>query len=169
MEVIPSALQLSRFANDHSVRCEFKANSRQEEHDSITKVKDCMLSIMKWMDTVQLKMNPNKTEFIYFSHRIQLQKCSYNQLNINGDLIERTDTIHFLGTWFNSGLMYKTHINKKCQVAMCNFQRIKSIRHLLDTESCASLCISLCMFHLDYANSLLYGLPETSINKLQRI
>ena len=52
---------------------------------------------------------------------------------------------------------------------MLNFLRIKSIRHLVDEEKTASLCLSLCISHLDYCNSLLYGLPDTSTNKLQQI
>ena len=67
----------------------------------------------------------------------------------------------------DSSHIYKTHINKKCQAALANFQRIKLIRHLLDDHSCADLCISLCISHLDYANALLYGLPEALISKLQ--
>ena len=51
---------------------------------------------------------------------------------------------------------------------MCNFQRIKSIRHLLDQSSCTDLCVSLCPSHLDYTNAILYGLPEVSLNKFQR-
>ena len=50
---------------------------------------------------------------------------------------------------------------------MNNFQRIKSIRHLLDSTMCANLCLSLCLSHLDYANSILYGLPDSTINKLR--
>ena len=113
--------------------------------------------------------NLSKTEFIYFGNKIQLRKCPTVRLNINGDLIERTDVIHYLGAWMGSSLTYKTHINKKCQAAMTNFQRIKSIRHLLDDHSCADLCISLCISPLDYANALLYGLPEASISKLQHV
>ena len=97
--------------------------------------------------------------------------CKYSTLllNVNGHLIERSDVIQYLGAWLDSSLTCKIHINKKCQAAMANFQRIKSIRHLLDNHSCADLCISSCISHLDYANSLLYGLPEVSISKLQRV
>ena len=168
-EIIPDNLRLSGFANDHSVRCKFKANERNQEQQCIKEVEDCMLNIRKWIDAVWLKMNPSKTEFIYLGSRIQLQKYTFNQLNLNGDLIERTDVIRYFGAWLDREVTYKSHINKKYQTAMCNFQRIKCIRHLLDDHSCASLCVSLCMSHLDYANSLLYGLPEVSINKLQRI
>ena len=52
---------------------------------------------------------------------------------------------------------------------MLNFLRIKSIRHLLDEDTTMTLCLSLCISHLDYCNSALYGLPGISINKLQHI
>ena len=121
------------------------------------------------MDTVQLKMSSSKTEFIYFGNKVKLHKCSTRKLNINGDLIERTDGIQYLGAWLDCSLTYKTHITKKYQAAMANFQRIKLICHLLNDQCCTDLCISLCIPHLDYANSFLYELPESSINKLQRV
>ena len=52
---------------------------------------------------------------------------------------------------------------------MANFIRIRSIRHLLDTDTTAGLCLSLCISHIDYCNSLLYGVPQSSLKKLQRV
>ena len=33
-----------------------------------------MLNIKKWMDQMQLKMNPSKTEYIYFGNIMQIKK-----------------------------------------------------------------------------------------------
>ena len=52
---------------------------------------------------------------------------------------------------------------------MMNFMRIRSICHLLDAHTTASLCFSLCLAHIDYCNSILYGLPDISINKMQKV
>ena len=52
---------------------------------------------------------------------------------------------------------------------MLNYFKIKSIRPLLDDHTTARLCLSLCISHLDYCNSMLYGLPDTTLNRLQRI
>ena len=119
------------------------------------------------MDDVRLKMNPAKTEFIYFGNPVQLKKCTVGSIKVDGDLILRTHSICYLGAWLNSGLNFKTHVTKK--LAMANLQRIKSIRHLLDEATTANLCISLCILHLDYANSILYGLPDTTILKMQQV
>ena len=114
-------------------------------------------------------MNPSKMEFILFGNQVQLNKCETRNINVNGDLIVRSDEIRYLRVWMDANLNYKLHVTKKCLAAMINFQKIKSICHLLDSHMCASLCISLCMSHLDYANSLLIGLPDITINKLQHV
>ena len=65
-DVVPEDLQLSGFADDHSIRKVFKAGNTNAERETTTKLETCLLSIKKWMDEARLKMNPAKTEFIYF-------------------------------------------------------------------------------------------------------
>ena len=93
----------------------FKANSREEECGTITELESCLLSIKKWMDEMRLKMNPSKTEFIYFGNAVQLWKCAISAIDAAGDLILRTDTIRYLGVWLDSTLNFKTHVTKKCK------------------------------------------------------
>ena len=114
-------------------------------------------------------MNPSKTEFIYFGNAKQLQKYTANSINMAGDLIVRSEVIRYLGVWLNSTLNFKTHVTKKCKAAMLNFLRIRSIHHLLTEDATSSLVLSLCVSHLDYCNSVLYGLPDITINKMQKI
>ena len=105
----------------------FKACNRQEEHDTNASLENCLLSIKKWMDEARLKMNPAKTEFIYFRNTKQIQKCTITSINVAGDLALRSDTIKYLGVWLDSELSFKMHVTKKCKAAMLNFIRIRSI------------------------------------------
>ena len=50
---------------------------------------------------------------------------------------------------------------------MYNLLRIKHIRKYLTQKAAQILISSLVMSHLDYANSLLYGLPDCDIDKFQ--
>ena len=52
---------------------------------------------------------------------------------------------------------------------MLNLLKIKETRKYLTKEACANAVIALVMTHLDYANSILVGLPKASINQLQRV
>ena len=49
-DMVPKDLQLSGFADDHSVRRPFKANNRQEESETQTSLEKCLLSVKRWMD-----------------------------------------------------------------------------------------------------------------------
>ena len=168
-DVVPIDLQLSSFADDHSIRGIFKAGNIQQEKATKSKIEACMLNIKHWMDTMRLKMNPSKTEFIYFGSSHQLRKCVIENLDVAGDLFLRSHSIRYLGAYLDKNLNYKQHVNKKCQAAMFNYFKIKVIRRLLDIPTATSLCLSLCIFHLDYCNSLLYGLLDATINRMQRV
>ena len=168
-DVIPEDLQLSGFADAHSIRKAFKAGNTNEEINTISQLEDCLLSIKQWMDQTRLKMNPSMTEFIYFGNAKQLLKCTANTINIAGNLILRSDIIRYLGVCLNSTLNFKLHVTKNCKAAMANFIRIRGIHHLLTEEATSSLVLRLCVSHLDYCNSVLYGLPDITLDRLQKI
>ena len=128
-----------------------------------------MVDGKSWMDQVRLKMNPSKTEFIYFGRRTQLSKCVVTQVNVNGELLERASLIKYLGTWLDAQLSFREHKTKKCQTAIINYLCIRNINHLLTDSACETLLLSLCVSHLDCANTLSYGLTATTIDKFQRI
>ena len=148
-EIVPSNLTLSGFVDDHSIRRSFKADSTTDETEKTQILEECMLKIKSWMDSMHLKMNPNKTEFIYFGSRPQLKTCKVESLKVSEDLIPRANTIRYLGVYMDAHLSYKHHITKKCQAAMSNYFKIRSIRPLLDVSTTARLCLSLCILHLD--------------------
>ena len=116
-EVVPEGLQLSGFADDHSVRREFKANDRADECATNSMLEECMLNVKRWMDETQLKMNTAKTEFIYFGNQHQLDKCTTDTINVAWDLVLRASTIKYLGVYMDSNLNFKQHITNKCSMA----------------------------------------------------
>ena len=166
-EVTPSSLQLSGFVDDHSVHNTFKASSRSEVNSSITQMEEYLLKIKSWMHETRIKMNPSKTKFIYFGSKQQHSNCMLDTISVAGDLIVRSHLIKYQGTWMDSELNFKHHVMKICQCAMINFKRIQSIRHLLNNQTTESLCLSLCISHLDYCNSVLFGLPAVTLSKVQ--
>ena len=52
---------------------------------------------------------------------------------------------------------------------MLNIFKIKHIRRYLTQEACEVLVHGLVMLHLDYCNSLYYGLPDCDLNRLKRV
>ena len=86
-----------------------------------------------------------------------------------GDRIDCSEVIKLLATHIDKHLSFKHHIRVKCKTAIYNLLRIKHIRWYLTHKAAQILVSSLIMSHLDYANSLLYGLPHCNIDKLQHV
>ena len=77
--------------------------------------------------------------------------------------------MRYLGAYLDPALNLKQHIKMKCRAAMLNLLKIKATRKYLATKAYAKAVITLVMTHLDYANSILTGLPKASICQLQRV
>ena len=71
-------VQLFGFADDHILTDTFQAGNRTSEMNTIVRLEDTLTDTKDWMDAVKLKMNLDKTEFIYFGHKQQLNKCLIN-------------------------------------------------------------------------------------------
>ena len=68
LDEIVKDLTLNGFADDHSVRKTFKPDKLEhhQEINTIAVLEKSILDIKSLMDSVRLKMNNSKTEFIYF-------------------------------------------------------------------------------------------------------
>ena len=69
-----------------------------------------------------------------------------------------------LDSWFDSQLSKSTHISKLCSLAFFHLHNISRIRKFLRPVETKSLLHSLLP-----CNSLLYGLPASQLNKVQRV
>ena len=63
----------------------------------------------------------------------------------------------------------KEHTNFICKTAFLEIQRISTIRHYLTDGATKTLVASLVLSRIDYCNSLLAGLPQSLVGKLQRV
>ena len=139
------------------------------ETTCISQLEECLSSVNKWMGTMRLKMNPSKTELIYFGSKEQLGKCILDSMDVESSIVNRSDSIMLLGCFLDKNLSFLKNINNQCQKSMVNFYRIKSIHPYINKEAYEILVHTLIMSYLDYTNCLHYGLPSKFIWKFQRI
>ena len=110
-----------------------------------------------------------RTEYILFGSRHQLNKVEQEPLKAGPDFIEQSDKVKYLGGVLDNTLNFESHVSLKVQKAMANLIKIKSIHRYIIKEACTTLVIMLCMSHLDYSNAILYGLPKKTIKRYQVI
>ena len=166
-DVIPPEIDLSGFADDHILKTEFSPKSVDAEPGAISTLENVTVKVKDWMDSNKLKMNCSKTEFILFGSRQQINKCSTT--SINRDRVDRAGSIKYLGAMLDENLNFKNHANTKCKTAMMNFHKISLLRPYLTVQVTKVFVLSLVMSHLDYSNSILYGIASNELNKMQII
>lgn len=167
--VVPKDHKLNGFADDHSISDKFYPKKHGEEDNVIKRLQTTPAEVKDWMKKVRLKMNDSKMEFMYFGSNHLLKKTKVQKININGIDVQKSECVRLLGAWLDSSLSFKNHIKKKASSAMANFYKLKQIRSYLTKEACETLVLSLCISHIDYGNALLYGLPNKTIDVLQRV
>jgi hypothetical protein len=80
-----------------------------------------------------------------------------------------TPSARNLGFIFDSDLSHTKHISSVCQSSFFHIRQLRQIRPCLDQNSATILANSLVSTKLDYCNSLYYGLPASSIKRLQLV
>ena len=70
---------------------------------------------------------------------------------------------------FDDKLSMKQQVSKICQSTYLKLHRISSIRHVLTVGATKTLVTSLVFSRLVYCNSLLSGIPQQLIDKLQKL
>ena len=114
--------------------------------------------------------NSNKTKFILF----QLQsrsRCPSSSFSISfgGSVLCPVDTALNLGVIWDKHLKMKSHISNVCKVASFALSRIGALYSYLDKSSIERLVHAFISCRLDYCNALFYGMPDSELNRLQRI
>ena len=124
-----------------------------------------------WCTSRRLQLNFDKTEMIWFGSRSNLAKLQ----RINLSLQVRTSNIHpssvvqDLGVYMDSERTMKEHVAKIAAVCFYHIRRLRQVRRRIGQEVTQQLVLALIMSKLDYCNSVLAGLPTSTLQPLQRV
>ena len=110
----------------------------------------------------QLKLNDNKTEFIIIGSRHQLSKVRMDSINVGLSEIKSASSLRDLGAWFDECMTMNKHVSKVCSKAFGALFKINKIRKFLTEETTKTLIHAFISSHLDYCNSLLYGIAVST-------
>ena len=136
------------------------------ENESMT---DCISDVRSWMISDNLMLNDDKTEFLILGTKQQLTKVNIDNIKVGSANVSPVPVVRNLGSWFDSQLTMSSHISKLCSVAFYHLYNIRRIRKYLSQEATATLVHAFITSRTDYCNSLLYGLPDNQLVKIQRV
>ena len=132
-------------------------------------MEDCIDDLRKWMIVHRLFIQSSKTEFIIIGSPQQLSKVSINKLRVGEVTISPVSAVRDLGSSLDIHMSMNIHVSKVCSKAFQSLYHIKQIRKYLTEDSTRILVHAFITSHIDYCNSLLYGIPKYQVNRLQKI
>ena len=142
------------YADDTQVYLHCDNNVASLRH-AVHQLENCIFDICDWMRRNALKFNEDKTEFVIFS----------TKNNLNNSLVVGKD-VKILGVTFDNRMTLQKHITSICPVVNIHIRKINSIRRYLSNTAVRTLVQSIVIARLDYCNSVCIGLP---MNRLQRL
>lgn len=114
----------------------------------------------------KLKLNNNKTELLVL-HAYHRPSPSLDSVYADTELIKASESVRNIGVWFDKTLLMKKHVNSVCKTAFYQLRHLATIRRFLSYQHFEILIHAFVTSRLDYCNSLLYGLPQNLLQKLQ--
>jgi hypothetical protein len=136
----------------------------------MARTQECIADLKVWMTQNKLQLNDDKTELLLACPKKFLNHPSLpTSLDIGDITVPFSSSVRSLGVTLDSTLSFKQQVTNICRSAYIELRKISSVRHLLSTEATKTLVCAFIFSKLDYCNSLLAGLPQYLIDRLQRI
>jgi hypothetical protein len=130
----------------------------------------CILEIRHWMSNNFLKLNEAKTEYMVIgSQHLASQLQTVLEITIGDAVIPATSSAKNIGAVIDKRLSMVQQISNVCRSCYIQLRDISQIRPYITQDYAATLVHSLVVSKLDGMNSILCGIPEYLIQRLQLV
>jgi len=153
------------YADDTQLYISFAPGDRDI---AVKKLEACIADIRAWCKQNNLALNDSKTELIFIQSRFSKDNCSPS-IKIGNAVIRPSQKARNLGVIMDSTISMSHQVNQVCKTAMHAIRKIGQIRQYLDQAATTRLVHAFVTSRLDCCNSLLYGLTNKELDKIQRV
>ena len=120
------------------------------------------------MTANKLKLNNDKTDLLVFTARHHPQPM-LKSIYVGTDLVNASESARNVGVSFNNLITMEKQITLICKSAFYHLHNIAKIRKFISFKDCETLIHAFVSTKLDCCNSLLSGLLQNQIQKLQYV
>ena len=156
------------YADDTQLYLSMKTTRMEDVVSARTRVEVCLRELNQWMLLNNLRLNNDKTELLVL-HAKHRPKPPLDSITVGDATVEPKSSAWNIGAIFDDTMSFEEHVNDLCKTAFYHIRNISRIRSCLSIDSTKTLVHVLVMSLLDHCNSLLYGLPDYLIQRLQYV
>jgi len=161
-----SGLTAHQYADDVQAYVHCRATEAGFAMNRLEKVLD---DLHRWMRSNRLKLNPDKTQFIWIENRYQLPKIDYQSLSAGYPGAAFQKSVVNLGVTLDQELTLSSHIGNTCRSGFYQLRQLRLIRRHLTDKTAATLVHAFVMSRVDYCNAVLIGIAKQQMSRLQMI
>ena len=129
----------------------------------------CVERIDAWLRSNRLRMNADKTQLVWLGTRQQLAKLTATELPLLSVLVKPSSAVLDLGVNIDGLLTMADHVAALRRSCLFQLRQLRMVRSSLTLEAAKTLVHAFVSSRLDYCNSLLYGIGDGLLTKLQTV
>jgi len=135
----------------------------------MAKLVACIEEISNWMSANHLKLNTDKTQFIWLGTPHQLPKVVCDTRTIGGTAIQVSTEAVCLGVLLDSALTFAPHVRRLTGRSFYYLRQMRIMRKSLTQDAAETMVHAFVTSRMDYCNSILYGASTVHIQPLQNV
>lgn len=155
------------YADDSQIALAFSPDVLINQVGAFDQIESCADSVRGWMLQNKLKLNDDKTVFMLLGNKPQVNKVVFDSVIIGESYIESSQKCVNLGAGFDNEMSMRHHVNLVCRGGYYHLRNIVRIKKCLSNDALKTVVHAFISSKLDYCNSLLAGIPECVMKKLQ--
>ena len=157
------------YADDIQLYATFSPSTHGDNTDAHNVLEACLSDMQQWMVANYLKFNAHKTQFLLICSQHVRHKVNIPDLHVGGTLVAPCSDARNLGVLFDKSMNLDRHVLNVCQSSYVHLRRIAAIRESLTLPAAEQLIHTFISSRLDFCNSLLAGLPQLTLQRLQKV
>ena len=136
---------------------------------SVQRFTSCVERIDAWMRSNRLRMNADKTQLVWLGTRQQLAKLTTTEFSLLSSTVKPSSTVLDLGVHIDGQLTMADHVTALLRSCLFQLRQLWMVRSSLTLEATKTLVHAFVSTRLNYCNSLLYGISDGLLTKLQTV
>ncbi len=135
-----------------------------------SRMENCIKEISEWLKWNCLKLNDSKTEMMIIGKNSVVEKIDgILEIEIGETTVKPSPRVRNIGAIFDSEMRMLEQVNNVCRSSYASLHSIGRIRKFLDVDAVKTLVHAFITCKLDNLNSILAGIPDYAIHKLQMV
>ena len=156
------------YADDHQVISSFRIEFQY--HALAYSLPRCLGIISQFMSSHFLKLNAGKSKLLVFSPHNLRDKIYFDDVYLGSNLfLPVSFEAMNLGVRIDSQLNFNPYVSMLLSQCYKQLSNIGRIRRYLTSNEIKTLVHALIMCRIDQCNSILYGISEVEVTRLQRL